>query len=128
MDKKLTLPDFLKFLTNNNVPVSKAMAIASKVSVVPRLISVPSSTYPRFKGYNTPALLAQLDDAKLQVLGVKDKDLRRLFLTAVRKAGYTRSTRNPGPGSGGDSLAQLVAEPSSGKPYGTVQTLVRPSF
>ena len=35
MDKILTLPDFLKLLTSNNVPVSKAMAVASKVSVSP---------------------------------------------------------------------------------------------
>jgi len=33
MDKKLILPDFLKLLTNNNVPIPKAMAVASKVSV-----------------------------------------------------------------------------------------------
>jgi hypothetical protein len=33
-DKKLTLPDFLKLMTNNNVPIPKAMAVASKVSVL----------------------------------------------------------------------------------------------
>lgn len=85
---------------------------------------MPSSTHPRFKEYNTPTLLAQLDDGKLQVLGVKDKDLRRLVLAAVRKAGYTRPTRKPQ--SEGDILAQPVAGPSSSKPSSTVQTLVRP--
>ena len=33
MDKKFTLPDFLKLLTSNDVSVPQAMAIASKVSV-----------------------------------------------------------------------------------------------
>jgi hypothetical protein len=32
-DRKLTLPAFLKVLTSNNVPVPKAMAVASKVFV-----------------------------------------------------------------------------------------------
>jgi hypothetical protein len=88
---------------------------------------VLSSTQPRFKKYNTPALLAQLDDAKLQVLGVNDKDLRRLVLAAVRKAGYTRPTGKPELAEG-DSRAQSVAGPSSSKHPSTVQTLVRPSF
>lgn len=30
----IPLPNFLKFLTSNNVPVPKAMAIAGKVSVL----------------------------------------------------------------------------------------------
>jgi hypothetical protein len=109
MDKILTLPDFLKLLTSNNVAVAKAMAVASKV----------------FKKYNTPALLAQLDDAKLQVLGVNDKDLRRLVLAAVRKAGYTRPTGKPELAEG-DSRAQSVAGPSSSKHPSTVQTLITP--
>ncbi|KAH0839871.1 hypothetical protein J3R83DRAFT_822 [Lanmaoa asiatica] len=108
MDKRLTLPDFLKLLASNNVPVPKAMAVASKV----------------FKECNTPTLLAQLDDAKLQVLGIKDKDLRRLVLAAIRKAGYTRLARKPE--SEADSLAQPAARPSSSKPPSTVQTLITP--
>jgi hypothetical protein len=32
-DRTLTLPAFLKVLTGNNVPVPKAMAVASKVFV-----------------------------------------------------------------------------------------------
>ncbi|KAF8450590.1 hypothetical protein L210DRAFT_3469664 [Boletus edulis BED1] len=108
MDKKLTLPDFLKLLTSNNVPMPKAMAVASKV----------------FKEYNTTALLVQLDDAKLQVLGVKDKDLRKLVLAAVRKARDSRPTRKPR--SEGDSDAQQVAGPSGSKYPSTVQILITP--
>lgn len=74
----------------------------------------------RFKEYNTPALIVQLDDAKLQVLGVKDKDLRRHVLAAVRKAGYSGPTRKLE--SEGDSLAQPIS-----KPLSTVQALVCPS-
>lgn len=33
MDSKLSLPAFLKMLSNNDVPMSKAMAVASKMSV-----------------------------------------------------------------------------------------------
>ncbi|KAG8218580.1 hypothetical protein J3R82DRAFT_4221 [Butyriboletus roseoflavus] len=106
MDKKLTLPAFLVLLTSNNVPVPKAMDVASKV----------------FKEYNTPALLAQLDGAKLQVLGVKDKDLRRLVLAAVRRGGYTTPTRK----QESEGLAQPVAGPSGSKPSSTVQTLITP--
>ncbi|KIK92718.1 hypothetical protein PAXRUDRAFT_146685 [Paxillus rubicundulus Ve08.2h10] len=78
-DKKLTLPDFLKLMTNNNVPIPKAMAVASKL----------------FKEFNTPALLAQLDDAKLQAVGVENKDLRKLVLAAIRKAGYIKPRAKP---------------------------------
>lgn len=83
---------------------------------------------PRFKEYNTPALLAQLDDPKLQVLGIKDKDLRRLVLAAVRRAGYTRPTRKLK--SEGDSPLPVrpAAAPSGSAPPSTVQTLVRASF
>ncbi|KAF8138409.1 hypothetical protein EV363DRAFT_1252028 [Boletus edulis] len=108
MDKKLTLPDFLKLLASNNVPMPKAMAVASKV----------------FKEYNTTALLVQLDDAKLQVLGIKDKDLRKLVLAAVRKARDSRPTRKPR--SEGDSDAQQVAGPSGSKYPSTVQILITP--
>jgi len=37
-DLKIPLPNFLKFLTSNNVPVPKAMAIAGKVSVLKQTI------------------------------------------------------------------------------------------
>lgn len=32
MDRKLSLPEFLKLLTSNNVPASKAMGVAGKLS------------------------------------------------------------------------------------------------
>lgn len=126
MDKTLTLPDFLKLLTSNNVPVSKAMAIASKVSVLVWLDAGVPLTQPRYSGYNTPALLAQLDDAKLQVLGVKDEDLCRLVLTAVRKAGYTRPTRKLK--SESDSPVQPPAGSSNSNLKNSVQILVRSPF
>ncbi|CCM03183.1 uncharacterized protein FIBRA_05305 [Fibroporia radiculosa] len=77
MEGKLALPSFLKLLTNHNVPASKAMAVAGKI----------------YKTHNTPSLLAQLTDAKLSGAGVEDKETRRLVLAAIRKAGYTASTR-----------------------------------
>lgn len=33
-ERKIALPAFLKILTNNNIPVPKAMAVASKVCVL----------------------------------------------------------------------------------------------
>ncbi|KAF9226546.1 hypothetical protein BS17DRAFT_864779 [Gyrodon lividus] len=103
--KKFALPDFLKLLTSNNISIPKAMAVASKV----------------FKEFNTPALLAQLDDAKLQVVGVGDKNLRKLVLAAIRKAGYTTKPR-----SEGDTPKQPEAGPSSHKPPSTVQVVITP--
>ncbi|KAG6333721.1 hypothetical protein ID866_5364 [Astraeus odoratus] len=73
VNKKLTLHAFLKILTAGDVPVSKAMAVASKI----------------YKEFYTPSALAQLDDAKLNVFGVDDKELRKSVLAAIRKAGYT---------------------------------------
>ncbi|KAF8845863.1 hypothetical protein BDN67DRAFT_961513 [Paxillus ammoniavirescens] len=107
-DKKLTLPDFLKLMTNNNVPIPKAMAVASKV----------------FKEFNTPALLAQLDDAKLQAVGVGDKDLRKLVLAAIRKGGYTKPRVKPK--SEGSVPEHQQAGPSSHKPQSTVQAVLTP--
>lgn len=74
-DRKLSLHVFLKIFTANDVPVSKAMAFASKA----------------YTAFNTPTKLTQLDDARLIVLGVEDKELRKSILTAIRKAGYTKS-------------------------------------
>ena len=85
---KLSLNAFLKLLTSNDVPVSKAMAVASKVSVLPQA-ERRSSLFSRYKQFNTATTLAQLDDAKLIVLGVEDKELRTVVLTAIHKAGYT---------------------------------------
>ncbi|KAF9247293.1 hypothetical protein BU15DRAFT_84810 [Melanogaster broomeanus] len=108
-DKKLTLPAFLKLLTSNNVPIPKAMAVASKV----------------FKEFNTPTLLAQLDDTKLQAVGVGDKGLRGLVLAAIRKAGYTRPPRAK-PKSEGGTTDQPEAGPSNHRPLSTVQAVITP--
>lgn len=40
--------------------------------------------------FNTPTGLAQLDEARLIVLGVEDRELRRSILAATRNAGYTK--------------------------------------
>ncbi|PSS05403.1 hypothetical protein PHLCEN_2v3892 [Hermanssonia centrifuga] len=71
-DAKLPLPSFLKILTSNNVPASKAMAVTGKL----------------YKTCNTPALLAELTDLKLKDIGVDDQEDRKLVLAAIRKAGY----------------------------------------
>ncbi|KIM46110.1 hypothetical protein M413DRAFT_426129 [Hebeloma cylindrosporum] len=69
---KIPLPNFLKFLTSNNVPVPKAMAIAGKV----------------YKEYHTRATLATLSDLKLKTLGVESQEDRKLVMASLRKAGY----------------------------------------
>ena len=57
----------------------------------------------RYREFNTPTALAQLDDAKLNVLGIEDKELRKVVLATVHKAGYTAS-------------AVAEASPSNSKP------------
>ncbi|OCH94137.1 hypothetical protein OBBRIDRAFT_198789 [Obba rivulosa] len=71
-ETKLPLPVFLQMLTSNNVPASKAMAVASKI----------------YKTHSAPSALAQLNELKLSAAGVDDKELRKLVLSAIRKAGY----------------------------------------
>ncbi|KAG2141774.1 uncharacterized protein EDB93DRAFT_1159052 [Suillus bovinus] len=98
MDKKLTLPAFLKVLTSNNVPVPKAMAVASKV----------------YKESNTTSLLAQLTDFKLKASGVEDKETRKLVLAAIRKAGYTSQPSGPKPKPKSDRSRSLDEQPVAG--------------
>ncbi|KAI9001044.1 hypothetical protein BD414DRAFT_20872 [Trametes punicea] len=69
---KLPLPAFLKMLTNNNIPPSKAMAVAGKI----------------YKTHNSPEQLSMLTDFSLESAGVAEKELRKQVLSAVRKAGY----------------------------------------
>ncbi|KJA30201.1 hypothetical protein HYPSUDRAFT_175504 [Hypholoma sublateritium FD-334 SS-4] len=71
-DSKIPLPKFIQLFTSNGVSVPKAMAVAGKV-------------YPK---HNTPAKLSQLSDATLAALGVEDKDIRRLVLSSLQKAGH----------------------------------------
>lgn len=81
-DRKLSLHAFLKIFTANDIAASKAMALANKA----------------FKKFNTPTRLSQLDDTRLIVLGVEDRELRRSILAAIREAGYTKSgTRTQSP-------------------------------
>ncbi|KAL5488105.1 hypothetical protein ACEPAI_6213 [Sanghuangporus weigelae] len=80
-DTKLALPAFLKVLTNANVAMQKAIAIAGKI----------------YKTHNTPSALGNLTDAKLKSLGIESKEDRKAVLAAVRKAGYKSS----GPGAVG---------------------------
>ncbi|KAI0304087.1 hypothetical protein BC826DRAFT_894815, partial [Russula brevipes] len=70
--QKLSLQTFLQVLTAKNLPISRAMAVASKI----------------YKVYNTPARLGELTDPKLLSLGVSDKEDRRLVLSALNAAGY----------------------------------------
>ena len=92
-DVKLPIPDFLKLFTNNNVPVPKAMVIASKMSVVTRVPN-PSAFCPdryfgiSYKEYNTPSKLELLSEVKLKAAGIEDKDDRGLIMQALRKFGY----------------------------------------
>lgn len=115
-DRKLTLPAFLKVLTSNNVPVPKAMAVASKV----------------YKESNTASLLAQLTDLKLKVSGVEDKETRKLVLAAVRKAGYIAQPLRPGsePKPKSDRSksfdGQPVAGPSEPRVANAVQVVTTP--
>ncbi|RPD67196.1 hypothetical protein L227DRAFT_619426 [Lentinus tigrinus ALCF2SS1-6] len=68
---KISLPDFLKMLTSNNVPPSKAMMVAGKM-----------------RTHNTPEQLGSISEFSLESAGVTEKDLRKLVLVAVRKEGY----------------------------------------
>ncbi|RXW24679.1 hypothetical protein EST38_g1137 [Candolleomyces aberdarensis] len=69
---KLPLPQYLKLLTNGNVPVAKAMAAAGKI----------------YKEHGSPSQLALLTDFKLKTAGIEDAADRKLILAAFRKAGF----------------------------------------
>ncbi|KAI0723273.1 hypothetical protein C8Q76DRAFT_722285 [Earliella scabrosa] len=95
---KIPLPAFLKMLTSNNVPPSKAIAVAGQI----------------YKSYNTPEQLGQLSEFALEEAGVKEKDLRKLVLAAVRKAGYKQKPA-PTPGSSGSKSTKTDAKPKAKK-------------
>ncbi|KAI0353631.1 hypothetical protein OH77DRAFT_1522500 [Trametes cingulata] len=69
---KISLPAFLKMLTNHNIPPSRAMTVAGKI----------------YKTHNTAEQLSMLTDFSLESAGITEKDLRKQVLAAVRKAGY----------------------------------------
>lgn len=86
--------------TNNNVPPSKAMAVAGKMLAIIHALhaTLVCSRTIRYKTYNTPAHLEDLSEFSLESAGVGEKDLRKLVLAAVRKAGYKQKSAG---GSGG---------------------------
>ncbi|KZT12484.1 uncharacterized protein LAESUDRAFT_668161, partial [Laetiporus sulphureus 93-53] len=101
MEAKISLPAFLKMLTNHNVPATKAMAVAGNI----------------YKTYNTPSALAQLNDFQLKASGVDEKDLRKLVLAAIRKSGFraklqasSSSAHDSTPNAAGSSTSFAQAE------------------
>ncbi|EJF61207.1 hypothetical protein BD309DRAFT_1072100 [Dichomitus squalens] len=52
-----------------------------------------------YKTYNTPEQLGRLSDFSLESAGVNEKDLRKLVLAAVRKAGYKQKAGAAGSSS-----------------------------
>ncbi|KZT74355.1 hypothetical protein DAEQUDRAFT_701623 [Daedalea quercina L-15889] len=96
MDRKLSLPEFLKLLASNNVPASKAMGVAGKL----------------YKTHNTPSQLGQLTDGKLKAAGVDDKEVRKLVLAAIRKSGY----KTPAAGTSSRGAAQNTSTPGAADP------------
>ncbi|PIL37119.1 hypothetical protein GSI_00811 [Ganoderma sinense ZZ0214-1] len=99
-NRKVPLPAFLKMLTDNNIPPSKAMAVAGKMLATIHSFHevLTCSQTIRYKTCNTPALLGELSQFSLESAGVDEKDLRKLVLAAVRKAGYKHKSAS---GSGG---------------------------
>ncbi|KAF9055396.1 hypothetical protein BDZ89DRAFT_1055989 [Hymenopellis radicata] len=85
-EAKLPLQKYLKVLTNNGVPVKKAMQISGKL----------------YKTHNTPAQLSSLTDLELTSLGMEKED-RKLILAALKKGGFRSPQQNTGPGPSSDS-------------------------
>lgn len=114
MDRKLSLPEFLKVLTTNSVPATKAMGVAGKLSGElrhaerTRRYELPS----RYKTHNTPSQLGQLTDGKLKAAGVDDKEVRKLVLAAIRKSGY----KAPAAGASSRNAAQNTSSPGTADP------------
>lgn len=131
-ERKLALPALLKILTSNNVPVPKAMAVASKVCVEPVLLNhkyvCMINRNLRYKEFNTASLLAQLTDVKLKACGVEDKETRKAVLAAIRKVGYNvqppSTSAKPKKNEPRGSDVQLVAGPSQPRVANTMQALV----
>ncbi|KAI0771594.1 hypothetical protein BD413DRAFT_624977 [Trametes elegans] len=104
----LSLPAFLKMLTSNGVPPSKAMAVAGKI----------------YRTHNTAEQLSMLTDFSLESAGIAEKDLRRQVLAAVRKAGYkgkpagarTATAAGPSAQRGASASAAKTAKAGSSQP------------
>ncbi|TCD69650.1 hypothetical protein EIP91_006667 [Steccherinum ochraceum] len=99
-EAKLPLPQFLQVLTSNNVPASKAIAVAAKI----------------YKSYNTRSALGQLNNLKLKSAGVTDKEERKLVLAAIKKAGYNTPAANAaGTSSASESAPATTRSPARRK-------------
>jgi hypothetical protein len=90
-NQKLSLQTFLQLLASKNLPISRAMTVASKMCCFCPLsenkIAYSRSSFS-YKDFNTPARLGELTDSKLLSLGVLDKEDRRLVLSALNATGY----------------------------------------
>ncbi|KAJ6539423.1 hypothetical protein B0H19DRAFT_1178960 [Mycena capillaripes] len=105
-ESKIPLPKFLKLFTSNNVPMSKAMAVAGKI----------------YKQHGTPTKLSELDEVKLLAAGIDDKESRKMIMTALRKAGYgskakaARSSSNQaGPSNQRMTAVEVLTTPTKRK-------------
>ncbi|KAJ6485137.1 hypothetical protein C8R47DRAFT_1130904 [Mycena vitilis] len=101
---KIPLPKFLKIFTSNNVPMTKAMAVAGKI----------------YKDHGTPRALSELDEVKLMASGVDDKESRKLIMTTLRKAGYKSK-------SAFSNLDPALAGPSTQPRMTAVEVLTTPT-
>ncbi|PPQ98513.1 hypothetical protein CVT24_004004 [Panaeolus cyanescens] len=89
-DNKIPLPQYLKVLTAENMPMSKAIAFAGKV----------------YKSYNTTETIAGLTDAKLRAAGVESQEERRTALAAFKKAAFRSQAQVK-------TKSPVIASPSS---------------
>lgn len=126
---KIPLPKFLKVLTSHSVPVPKAMNISGKMCISLLYISLlsirdSSKLNVRYKEFNTPAKLAELNEAKLISAGVDSKEDRRLVMVALRESGYilkdsrrkklenTDNSSTTGPSTPRSDAVQVVVQPN----------------
>ena len=66
----------------------------------------------RYKTHNTPEQLGQLSDLSLESAGINEKDLRKLVLAALRKAGYKQKAGSSAGGSrNAASTSKVDAKP-----------------
>ncbi|KAJ7068338.1 hypothetical protein C8F01DRAFT_1017602, partial [Mycena amicta] len=96
---QLTLPQFLKVFTANNIPMAKAMLVASKC----------------YKEFSTPGKLSELDEVKLLSLGIDDKDLRKQTVMALRKAGYSQPQAGPSQSAPAMTAVEVITTPTKRK-------------
>ncbi|KAJ3488378.1 hypothetical protein NLI96_g2901 [Meripilus lineatus] len=109
-EAKIPLPEFLKALTSNGVPALKAMGVAGKI----------------YKIHNTRGQLAQLTDSKLKSTGIEDKDVRKLVLAAIKKAGYNKALPTHGAGTSSSSPSASSATSTSTSTGNTTYASTQP--